>query len=286
MKLFNTEVSSDDGEITVEQRGYMIISQKIPVLVIVEKDVLRESIRTHLDSNGFKVYLAVDVGSGIQAASKYKPRLILLDVAEGLEDVVSEFKLSPQTGHIPVIVLTEGDSVECERQVCKVGADDYITKPFAHEILGEIVKLKLENCEAVIQKGHHRDKNSVLIIDDESDIRKLIKHNLIRAGFEVFTAEDGPSGIKAARKHKPHLILLDVMMPGMSGLEVLFNLKWNKKTKHIPVFMLTAKNSMGDIDHAFARRADDYLTKPFDGEKLGKTIKEKLAKLKQLAKLK
>lgn len=280
MKLFNTDVSSDDGEITVEQRGYMIISQKIPVLVIVEKDDLRESIRSHLDSNGFKVHLAVDAGSAIQAASKYKPRLILLDVAEGLEDVVSEFKLSLQTGHIPVIVLTEGDSVECERQVCKVGADDYITKPFADEILGEIVKLKLENCEAVIQKGHHQDKISVLVIDDESDIRKLIKYNLIHDGFEVFMAENGPSGIKAARKHKPHLILLDVMMPGMSGLEVLFNLKWNKKTRHIPVFMLTAKKSIGDREHAFARRADDYLTKPFEGEKLGTTIKEKLAKLK------
>lgn len=259
--------------------------KKIPVLVIEEDADLRESIRRSLDSDGFKVYTADNGLAGMEAASKYKLRLILLDVKNGLEQVVSTLKRNYDTSHIPVIILTGGDSDEGVKQTFKTGADGYIIKPFVDENLAEIVKLKLENCETVMKKTRQKLKRlkriPVLVIDDEDDIRKLIKYNLYRDGFEVYTAEDGPSGIKAAREYKPRLILLDVMMPGMDGLEVLLNLKWNKKTKHIPVFMLTGKKAVEDMDRAFAKRADDYLTKPFDGDRLGEIIRAKLAKLKQ-----
>ena len=261
------------------------MSKRIPILVIEEDDDLRESIKSNLELDGFEVYTAENGLTGVEAACKYKLRLILLDVTEELEQVVSTLKHNFDTSHIPVIILIEADPVKGKRRAYEIGADNYITKPFADENLGEIVKLKLENCEAVIkgtaQKTKCLKRIPVLVIDDEDDIRKLIKYRLYSDGFEVYTAEDGPSGIKAARKYRPRLILLDVMMPGMDGLEVLLNLKWHKKTKHIPVFMLTAKNAVEDMDHAFSRRADDYLTKPFDGEKLGKTIKAKLEKLEQ-----
>jgi len=81
---------------------------------------------------------------------------------------------------------------------------------------------------------------------------------------------------EVARAKKPDVILLDWMMPEMNGLEVLSELKHNGKTEDIPVFMLTAKEIMGDIERAFEIGADDYLTKPFDPAQLGKTIKRKL----------
>lgn len=122
--------------------------------------------------------------------------------------------------------------------------------------------------------------DSVLVIDDEIDIRRVVELSLSADGFEVFTASDGPSGIKAARKYKPQLILLDVSMPGMDGLEVLMNLKWDDKLKKIPIIMLTAKSTVGDIDHAYNKRADGYITKPFDGEKLAARIREKMDEIK------
>jgi DNA-binding response OmpR family regulator len=122
-------------------------------------------------------------------------------------------------------------------------------------------------------------KISVLIIDDEEDVRRVVELNLRADGFEVYTASSGKSGIEVARKNKPKLILLDVMMPGMSGLEVLMELKWDKKLMKIPVIMLTAKSTVGDMDHAFNRRADDYITKPFDGENLGKLVSKKLEEI-------
>ena len=257
------------------------MARKISVLVIEDDDDLRQSIRSNLDSDEFEVCVAANGLAGIKAVCTHAPRLILLDVTENPEQVVSELKLDPDTKHIPIIVLTEGDSVEGQKLASKMCVDDYITKPFIESSIAGIVRLKLEKCESNIKRRQHQKKIPVLVIDDEADIRRLVELNLRIDGFDVCTTSDGPSGIEAARKHKPKLILLDVMMPGMDGLEVLTNLKWNKKTKSIPVFMLTSKSTTGDMDHAFSRRADAYITKPFDGETLGRTIKKKLKELKK-----
>jgi two-component system phosphate regulon response regulator PhoB len=122
----------------------------------------------------------------------------------------------------------------------------------------------------------------ILVIDDEEPVRTVLEYNLRLDGFEVYTAEDGQSGLELARNKKPELILLDWMMPGMSGLEVLAELKYDKRTENIPVFMFTAKGMIADIERAFDVGADDYITKPFEPVELGKIIK---GKLKQCAKM-
>ena len=121
----------------------------------------------------------------------------------------------------------------------------------------------------------------VLVVEDEEHIRNILEYNLKLDGFDVYQAEDGPKGLELARKKKPDVILLDWMMPEMDGLEVLSELKHNKKTSRIPVFMLTAKGTVGDMDRAFDIGADDYITKPFDPMQLGKTIKKKLEKCRK-----
>ena len=117
---------------------------------------------------------------------------------------------------------------------------------------------------------------SVLVVEDEEHIRNILEYNLRLDGFEVYLAEDGPTGLELARKHKFKVILLDWMMPEMNGLEVLSELKHNSKTDCIPVLMLTAKGAIGDMDRAFDIGVDGYITKPFDPKQLGSTIKKKL----------
>jgi len=117
---------------------------------------------------------------------------------------------------------------------------------------------------------------SVLVVEDEEHIRKILEYNLKLDGFSVSLAEDGRKGLEFARGKKPDVILLDWAMPEMNGLEVLSELKHDEKTEDIPVFMLTAKGIMGDVERAFEIGADDYITKPFDPAQLGKTIKRKL----------
>ena len=120
----------------------------------------------------------------------------------------------------------------------------------------------------------------VLVIDDDKFIRTTLKHYLWLEGFEVYLARNGRSGLRMARKKQPVLILLDWSMKGMDGLEVLSHLKHNEKTERIPVFMLTAKGTMGEIERAFEIGADNYITKPFEPTQLGKTIKAKLQKFR------
>ncbi|OHB58512.1 MAG: hypothetical protein A2173_07440 [Planctomycetes bacterium RBG_13_44_8b] len=118
----------------------------------------------------------------------------------------------------------------------------------------------------------------ILLIDDETDLLEMLQYHLRLFGFDVHIASDGPTGLKLAQKEKVDLILLDWMMPGMNGLEVLSELKHNPKTENIPVFMFTAKGVIEDIDQAFEIGADDYIVKPIEGNELAKKIKAKLAK--------
>ena len=120
----------------------------------------------------------------------------------------------------------------------------------------------------------------VLVIDDDKFIRTTLKHYLWLEGFEVYLAKNGRSGLRMARKKQPVLILLDWSMKGMDGLEVLSHLKHDERTERIPVFMLTAKGTMGEIERAFEIGADNYITKPFEPTQLGKTIKMKLQKFR------
>jgi DNA-binding response OmpR family regulator len=124
------------------------------------------------------------------------------------------------------------------------------------------------------------DITTILVIEDEEHIRTILKYNLELDGFEVFLAEDGMTGLELAREKKPDLVLLDWMMPGLDGLQVLSELKNDERTKDIPVFMLTAKSMMAEVGRALYEGADDYITKPFDVIELGQILKEKFEKTK------
>ena len=114
---------------------------------------------------------------------------------------------------------------------------------------------------------------SVLIIEDEKDIVDLIEYHLDQAHFSVLTAMDGPSGLEQAKKERPNLIILDLMLPDMDGKEVCKALKANPKTKSIPILMLTAKAEEIDRVIGFELGADDYVTKPFSPRELILRIK-------------
>ena len=118
----------------------------------------------------------------------------------------------------------------------------------------------------------------VVVVDDDELVRKALKRSLKLYGFNVYLAKDGPSGIELAQQKRPEFILLDWMMPEMDGLEVLSELKHNKRTKDIPIFMLTTKGMIGDLDQAFEIGADDYITKTLDLMQLGRIVKAKWEK--------
>ncbi len=126
------------------------------------------------------------------------------------------------------------------------------------------------------------DSIKILVVEDEDPIRTILEYNLKMDGFDVYAASNGSAGLELAREIIPDLILLDWMMPEMDGLTVLSQLKLDERTSNIPVFMLTAKGMMNEVGRALYEGADDYITKPFDPEELGKTLKKKLETIPQI----
>ncbi len=104
---------------------------------------------------------------------------------------------------------------------------------------------------------------NILIVEDEEDIAELLAYNLQRHHYAPTSVASGEAGLNAVRDHQPHLVLLDLMLPGLSGLEVCRQLKADSATRRIPVIMLTAKGEEEDIIAGFDAGADDYITKPF-----------------------
>jgi two-component system, OmpR family, response regulator MprA len=113
----------------------------------------------------------------------------------------------------------------------------------------------------------------VLVVDDEDNIIELIRLGLRYEGFHVEVASDGEEGITVAQRINPDLVILDVMMPGIDGLEVCRRLRDNPTTRDVPILMLTAKDEVGDRIRGLQMGADDYLTKPFDFYELLERIK-------------
>ena len=106
-------------------------------------------------------------------------------------------------------------------------------------------------------------KEKILVVDDEEDILELVRYNLTKEGFNVLCASTGEEGLNAAKSKLPDLIILDLMLPGIDGLDVARSLKSEKNTKDIPVIMLTAKGEEADIVTGLELGADDYISKPF-----------------------
>ncbi len=123
-------------------------------------------------------------------------------------------------------------------------------------------------------------KEQILVVDDEEDILELITYNLMKEGYHVITAVSGEAAISRAHKEKPDLILLDLMLPGVDGLDVYRELKKKQDTSQIPIIMVTAKTEDADIITGLELGSDDYVTKPFSPKVLLARIKAVLRRKK------
>ena len=116
-------------------------------------------------------------------------------------------------------------------------------------------------------------REKIILIEDEADILEVIQYNLTREGYKVLTSKDGEQGLAKVRKEAPDLVLLDLMLPGLDGLEVCKKLKEDPVTRPIPIVMVTAKGEESDIVLGLGIGADDYVVKPFSPKELLARVK-------------
>lgn len=125
------------------------------------------------------------------------------------------------------------------------------------------------------------DQQTILVVDDEQDLLDLIEYNLKKEGFDVLKAEDGKEGIVVARKHRPDLVLLDIMMPKMDGMEVVELMRGDDELKRIPIIFLTARGDEKTEVEGLNKGGDDYITKPISTTKLISRIKAVLRRFEE-----
>ena len=208
-----------------------------PLVLVVEDNAIAARLVTHIvERGGFRAVVASTGSEALLKARELHPAAITLDILlpeiDGWE-VLARLKHDDATSQIPVVVLSVVDNAELG---IALGALDYFVKPVrAKDLLARLRGLNMKAASG-------REAIHVLVVDDERTNRDLLVEVLEPAGFEVTAAGGGEEGIRLAKNNHPDLVLLDLMMPEVSGFDVVDALRADAATKTIPIMVLTAKD--------------------------------------------
>jgi signal transduction histidine kinase/CheY-like chemotaxis protein len=205
------------------------------VLVVEDDDVAFESLSRHLASGSYVPVRARHGDEALRLARQIRPVAITLDlVLPGLDgwDVLKKMKADPETSDIPVVVVSMVDNRELG---LALGAHDYFVKPVDRKRLVERVR-------QVTGDSPGRGSRRLLVIDDDDAYRELLSTELRSFDYDVLLAASGEEGLALAREGRPDVIVLDLIMPRMSGFEVAEELKRFEETADIPILVMTSKD--------------------------------------------
>lgn len=249
----------------------MSIPKKFSLLVVDDNEMNRELLQRRLEAFGHLVSTVEDGRRALERLTVEQYDLVLLDImmpeVDGYE-VLKSMRADPKHKSTPVMMVTAVNDMENVVRCINMGANDYVAKPFDPNVLKvRVTKLLDKRVKAAAGERESTSPvpgGTVLVVDDSEMNREIISSQLTRLGYTVEQAHDGETGIAAAKRLLPHAILLDVMMPGLDGVEVLQRLKSDATTKSIPVVMLSANDEPQMIAACTSAGAVDYIVKPFN----------------------
>jgi DNA-binding response OmpR family regulator len=237
-------------------------------------------VKSKLEHSGYATISAEDGQAGLDKIRQEKPDLILLDIILPQKngfDVLEE--MNSEKIDIPVIIISNsGQPVEIDRAK-KLGVRDYLIKAdfSPSEVIDKVIGVvgpgdkqeegqkKEKTAAASLPKqdsgGSSPGKHKVLVVEDDEFLRQLVCQKLMKENFEVDAAIDSTGVFQVLENKKPDLILLDLILPGMDGFEILKRIKQNKDMSDVPVIVLSNLGQAEDIDRAMAGGAEDYMVK-------------------------
>jgi len=208
--------------------------EKPLVLIIEDNAQAGQLIQMYLQDAGYRTEIAKDGAEGIEKAKRMKPNIITLDMIMPVKDgwqVMKELKRHPLCKNIPIIIISITDE---KKLGFSMGAIDYFVKPVnKDELIRALRKVPLK---VHAQKQHPK----VLIIDDDRTASELIQVMLEAEGYEVIKTMNGKEGVRLATSEAPDLIILDLIMPDISGFNVAYQLKQHQSTRQTPIIILTS----------------------------------------------
>jgi len=213
--------------------------QRPVVLVVEDENVASELLTTYLSKNGYAVVRARNGAEAIDLALRLRPAAITLDIllpdTDGLE-VLATLRSRPETREIPVVVVSISDNRELG---FSLGAAGWLVKPVNREQF-------LEAVYQVMPEGRRDRRTTVLVVDDEPETVEFLSDLLESRGFRVLRAGNGEEGVRLALQEVPDAIVLDLLMPGLTGFEVVQRLREHPKTRDIRILISTVKDLTQD----------------------------------------
>jgi two-component system cell cycle response regulator len=243
------------------------------ILVIEDNEANRMLVRQILKYHGYEVLEAADGAAGLEMAREHMPDLILLDLqmpVMGGFAVIRELRETPELSKLKVIAVTSFAMKGDREKALEAGFDEYVTKPIDTRKFVEIVKNILPSESMTLKKP------IILCVDDDPANLKLLENILVPRGYEVVSAANGEDALQKIKTRTIDLVLLDLMMPGMDGLQVSRKIKDNKRYRNIPIIMLTAYTGAEAYIKSLSNEVFAYLQKPFEVEELVRNVRAAL----------
>ena len=250
------------------------MDQKKKILIVEDELAHLDVMTRKLKKEGYEVVVATDGESGYAMILSENPDVVLLDV---LLPKLSGFdileRMRKENVHAPVIIVSNsGQPVEVDR-ARELGAVDFLVKAEfdpsdvvekVKQLLGGAYQARAATAgfaPPAARVTATQNSIKILIIEDDRFLRDLIQQKLTREGFTTIPAIDGEEGIKILKEQKPHLVLLDLILPGMDGFEVLRKIKSDPMTATTPVIVLSNLGQKEDMDRAMKAGAEDFMVK-------------------------
>ena len=256
------------------------MEKKISVLVVDDDGMNRELITRGLEKEGYNVANAESGRIAMQLIEVEHFDLFLLDImmpeVDGVE-LLRHIRKHADYADIPVIMMSANNDRENVRNCIEIGANDFIVKPLSLSIVKErIARLfPQQNAWTKATVSPYVQTNAVILaVDDEELNRELLNRRLKKLGYAVATASGGGEAIKLLKQRSFDLVLLDLNMPEMSGIDVLRAMRDDDEMREIPVIMLTAQSDKDSVKTCAGLGAAAYLLKPFDSNILKQRIQE------------
>ena len=259
------------------------------VLVVEDNEVAAMQISTVLTESGYEVIVANDGAEALDVIAGSIPDGIVLDLMMPNIDgfaVLEDIRSTPETAHLPVLVLTAKDLTAEDRarlthnniqQIIRKGSVD------RDELIAEVDRLLGRGAPSeAAEKATETEPvdlpdlsgKTILVVEDDPDNLLAVTAMLAETGAEIGTASDGQAALDQTRQTRPDLVLLDIQLPILSGMDVAMRIKADDELKSIPVIALTARVMKGEREQILASGCDDYVSKPINPAELGRVLQK------------
>ncbi len=231
------------------------------ILIIEDEEIIAQMIQDNMEARGYKVVVAYNGIEGLRKAEAYSPDLIALDIMmSGLDgiNVLRRLKKNKKTKDIPVIILSIAESYR--EKGLEMGAAAFVKKPFDFSALDEKIR-------------SFSDEKKVMVVDDNKDTLKLIKTRLNTMGYEVVCVTDEKSLFDRLGDEKPDVILMDIVLPGKDGLEIIRKLKGSREYSGIPIIAFSGYVS-DEVFESEIAGVDEYISGKFNEDTLAELVRK------------